>query len=158
MSENEAANQNALENTYLNTTKIVWIQIFSATILMVVGWFVASNVDNSISPNAVTALWVIFFTIVIVNLILGRVLFDWKRFSKIFLNEGKAGILKALQQGALILFAFGQVIALTGFLIATLTVNKTEILRTGAVALVFFWFYFPRRPMWEKMVSNLEKA
>lgn len=151
-------NLEKLEKTYQLTTKIVLIQIFFAIILMVTGWFVSSNVDNSVSPNAVIALWTIFFAVVICSLILGRVLFNWQRLKKIFAKEGRQGALKSLQQNTVILFAFGQVIVLTGFLIATLTVNKIEILRTGAVALVIFWFHFPRKPIWEKIISSLEKA
>lgn len=158
MNEISDNKSSVFEKNYQITTKIVLIQIFSAIILMFVGWFLASQVDNSVSPNAVTGLWIALVATLIFSFLLNKFLFNWQRLQRNYERFGTVGILQTLQQNTIILFVLGQIVVITGFLIATLTVNKIEILRTGAMALIVFLFNFPRKTIWKKIISTLEQA
>ncbi len=158
MSQVSENNREILAKSYQTTTIIVLIQLFSTIILIAVGWFLASGVDNSVAPNAVTGLWVALIALALASFVLGKVLFSWQRLKKSFEKNGVAELLKTLQMNAVILCLLAQIVAIIGFLIATLTVNRFEIFRAGAVAFVIFLFYFPRKTWWVKIVASFEKV
>lgn len=147
-----------LEKIYQTTSKIVLIQIFFTIVLILVAWFWAAGIDNSVAPQAITGLWFSIIFLVIASFFLRRVLFSWGNFKKAYEQFGIEGVLKNLQKSTVLLCLLGQIVAIIGFLIATLSVNKFEMLRAGIVALVIFLFNFPRKGIWERVVVNFENT
>lgn len=142
-----------LEKIYQTTSIILLIQIFSTISLIIFGWFFASITDNSVNPSAISLLWVAIVILIIVSFVLRRVLFSWKFLRK---SAQQQKLLIALQNSTVFIGLIGVIIAIIGFLVATLSGNKFEILRAGAIALVVFWFNYPRKTVWQKIVANLE--
>lgn len=151
-------NRKILEKVYQTTSKIVLIQILFTIILIVVAWFWAAGIDNSVAPQAITGLWFSIIFLVIASFFLRRVLFSWGRLKNAFEQFGVEGVLKNLQKNTVIICLLGQIVGIIGFLIATLSVNKFEMFRAGIVALVIFLFNFPRKGVWEKVVVNFENT
>lgn len=100
-------------------------------------------------------MWVTIILLVVASFVLRRVLFSWERFKK---SARQERLLIALQNSTVFLGLIGVIIAIIGFLVATLSGNKFEMLRVGAVALVVFLFNYPRKPIWQKIVAYLEKG
>lgn len=157
MNEISAENRSALEKKYKTTSLIFIVQIVFTIVLIVVGWFYAANVENSISEESLTSLRVGVIFIAIITFVIRRMLVRWDRLKTIALLKGIPGLLNSLQTNAIILSGMAEIIAIVGFLIATLGGIKTDMLTFGAVALILFLINFPRRGIWEKIVANLEK-
>lgn len=151
-------NQKELNSRYRTTAIIVGIQIFSTVLLIVVAWFLAARTDNSITQEAVSALWMMVLFVAVGTFILRRFLFSWERLKNTALLKGISKLILTLQTNTIILCAFAEIIAIIGFLVATLSGNKFEMFRAGAVALIVFLLNFPRKSVWEKVVTNLEKV
>lgn len=157
MNEISAENLSALEKKYKTTSLIFIVQIVFTIVLAVVGWFYAANVENSISEESLTSLRVGVIFIAIITFVIKRMLVRWDRLKTIALLKGIPGLLNSLQTNAIILGVMAEIIAIVGFLIATLGGIKTDMLTFGAVALILFLINFPRKGIWEKVVANLEK-
>jgi hypothetical protein len=157
MNEISKENLSALEKKYQTTSLIIVSQIFFTIVLVIIGWFYAANVENAISDESLTALRVGVIFIAITTFVLRRMLIRWDRLKNISLLKGIPGLLNSLQTNAIILGTMAEIIAIIGFLIATLGGIKTDMLTFGAVALVLFLINFPRKSIWEKIVANLEK-
>lgn len=157
MNEISAENLAALEKKYKTTSFIFIAQIAFTIILVIVGWFYAANVENSITEESLTSLRVGVIFIAITTFVIKRVLVRWDRLKTIALLKGIPGLLNSLQTNAIILGVMAEIIAIIGFLIAALGGIKTDMLTFGAVALILFLINFPRKGIWEKIVANLEK-
>lgn len=151
-------NRKELNNRYRTTALIVGIQIFSTILLIIIAWFLAARTDNSITPEATSALWITVLFIAIGTFVLRRFLFSWERLRSTVLLKGILRLISTLQINTIILCAFAEIIAIIGFLVAALSGNKFEMFRAGAVALIVFLMNFPRKTIWEKIVANLEKV
>lgn len=158
MAEISSANRNELEKRYRTTTIVIAFQIFTVIALIVAAWFAAQSSNNSVSDQTLTTLWIAVLFIAVGAFLARRILFGWERLKNIVLLKGVKGLIQTLQKNAIILGAIGELVALTGFLIALLSGNKWEMFRAGAIALVVFLANFPRKSVWEKIVSNLEKV
>lgn len=153
MSEINEKVANDLEKVYQTTSIIVSIQIFSTIILIIFGWFFAAITDISVSERAISLMWGTIILLVVVSFILRRVLFSMERLKQ---NAQSKKLFIALQNNTVFLGLIGVIIAIIGFLVATLSGNKFEILRAGVVSLVVFLFNFPRKIFWQKIVFYLE--
>lgn len=158
MTEISAANQSELNKRYKTALKIYLGQIITAVILVLIGWFVAANVENAITSEGLFSLRLGVLFIAIVTFILRRMLLRWDRLKNIYLLKGMPGLLSSLATNAIILGTLAEIVAVLGFLIATLGGVKTDMLTFGAIALILFFINFPRKGIWEKVVSNLEKV
>lgn len=116
-------NRIVLEKIYQTTSKIVLIQIFFTIVLILVAWFWAAGIDNLVAPQAITGLWFSIIFLVIASFFLRRVLFSWGKFKKAYEQFGIEGVLKNLQKNTVLLCLLGQIVAIIGFLIATLSVR-----------------------------------
>ncbi len=157
MNDISSENLNLLTKKYQSSSVILVAQIGFSIVLIVVGWFVSKNVENSISDESLTYLRVGVIFIAITTLVLRRMLFRWDRLKNITLLKGVSGLLNSLQVNAIILGSLAEAVAIIGFLIAVLGGVKTEMFTFGAVALVLFLINFPRKNIWLKIVENLEK-
>ena len=158
MAEIDEKIKNDLEKSYRTTFIIVFIQIISTIALTVFGWFFATITDNSVSERAISLMWATVVLLFVASFILRRVLFSWERVKKSARLKGISGLLLALQNNTVFIGLIGVIISIIGFLIATLSGNKLEILRAGVVALVVFLFNFPRKAIWQKVVSSLNES
>jgi hypothetical protein len=144
---------NNLEKIYRTTSIIVLIQIASSVGLIIFGWFFAAVTDNSVSQRAISLLWAFIILLLIGSFVLRRVLFSWERLQK---SARQSRLLLALQNSTVFIGLIGIIIAIFGFLAASLSGNKFEILRAGVISLVVFLFDFPRKTIWQKIVAQLE--
>jgi hypothetical protein len=157
MKEISQENSVLLEKKYKATAIILLAQIIFTIGLIIVGWFYAANVENSISEQSLTSFRIGVIFIAVMTLVLRRMLVRWDKLKNTALLKGIPGILSSLQINAIILGTMAEIIAIIGFLIATLGGIKTDMLTFGAVALILFLINFPRKGIWEKIVANLEK-
>lgn len=158
MTEISAENRNELEKRYRTTTIVIAFQIFTVLVLIVAAWFAAQNTNNSVSGQTLTTLWVAVLFIAVGAFLARRMLFGWERLKNTVLLKGVKGLIQTLQTNSIILGVIGEIVAIMGFLIALLSGNKWEMFRAGVIALVVFLANFPRKKVWEKIVSNLEKV
>jgi uncharacterized membrane protein len=158
MTEISPENRSELEKRYRTTTIVIAFQIFTVIVLIIAAWFAAQSSNNSVSDQTITTLWVAVLFIAVGAFLARRILFGWERLKNTVLLKGVKGLIQTLQTNSIILGVIGEIIALTGFLIALLSGNKWEMFRAGAIALVVFLANFPRKSVWEKIVSNLEKV
>ena len=145
-----------LEKRYRIAAFVVIAQIITTVILIVVAWFVAQTSENDITSNSLFSLWITILFVALGAFILRRSLFNWERLKNITILKGFPGLLQTLQTNAILLGSLGEVVAVIGFLVATLSGNKWEMFRAGAVAMIVFLANFPRKSVWEKIVANME--
>lgn len=157
MPEISEPHRRELDSRYRTTATICAVQILSTLILIVIAWFLAARTDNSITEAGISWLWMTVLFIAVGTFLLRRFLFAWDRLKNIALVEGIPKLISTLQTNTIILSALAEVIAVIGFLVATLTGDKFEMFRAGAVALIVFLINFPRLAVWRKIVANLEK-
>jgi hypothetical protein len=146
-----------LGKRYQTTSLIVVGQIVATLILIAISWLISPRVDLDITEQTTNALWIfVIFTVVGVFL-LRRILFNWEKLRNINLTKGVKGLIATLQTYTILLGTLTEVIAIIGFLISVMTGNKFEMFRAGAIALVVFIMIFPRKKVWETIVSGLNK-
>ncbi len=158
MSEISPENRSELEKRYRTTVFIIVFQIFTVILMIAVAWFVAQNFDNSITNQSLTTLWAAVLFIAVGAFILRRLIFSWERLKNTALLKGIEGVIQSLQINYIFLGVIAEIVAIMGFLITTLSGNKWEMFRAGAIALVVFIANFPRKSKWEKIVSNLQNT
>lgn len=156
MAEISAENLAELEKRYTITVYIVSAQIFSAFVLLVVAWVLAS--EKAEAEQSFLALWLAILFIAAGTFVLRRRLFHWERLKNTTLLKGVPGVIALLQTNAIVLSVFAEIILILGFIIATLNGNFFDMLRASGIALIVFVLNFPRRSIWEKIVSNLENV
>ena len=157
MSEISAENRTELEKCYRTAAFVVIAQILTTLVLIVVAFFVAQTSENSATSQSIFALWIIVLFIAVGAFVLRRILFNWERLKNTALIKGFPGLLQTLQTNSILLGSLAEIIAIIGFLVATLGGNKWDMFRVGTIALIVFLANFPRKSNWEKMVANLEK-
>lgn len=150
-------NRSELEKRYRTTTIVIAFQIFVVVALIVAAWFAAQNSDNSVTSQTLTTLWVAVLFIAVGAFLARRMLFNWERLKNTTLLKGVKGLIQTLQNNSILIGVIGLIVAAMGFLIALLSGNKWEMFRAGAIALVVFLANFPRKSVWEKIISNAEK-
>lgn len=155
---NTATNAQLLEKRYRTSVIAVSAQILIMLALTVVAWLVISYSSNDISEQAVFALWAVILLIAAGSFVLRRMLFSWDRLKSVALLKGIPGLLDNLQAYTILLGALGEVVAIMGFLVATLSGNKFEMLRAGAISLIVFLINFPRKSVWRKILAGAEQA
>lgn len=157
MQENPVNNSVELEKRYRISAIVVAAQILSVLFLMVIAWIVVANSDNSMNSEAQNTVWFFILFIAIGSFLVRRVLFNWDRLKDTAILKGISGVLQKLQMNSIMLGALGEIVAVMGFILATMSGNKWEMFRAGAVAMVVFLANFPRKATWKKIVYNLEK-
>lgn len=157
MTEISPDNRSELENRYRTTVYVIVFQIFSVIALIIAAWFIAQTSDNSITNQSLTTLWVAVLFIAVGAFVIRRLIFSWERLKNTALLKGIKGLIQTLQINSIILGVIAEIVAIMGFLIATLSGNKWEMFRAGAISLVVFMANFPRKSVWKKIVANLEK-
>jgi uncharacterized membrane protein YfcA len=155
MGDSRQIDKNSWEKSYQTTLIIVLIQIFATIVLIIFGWFFSTFTDNSVSSRAISLLWLSIILLVIASFVLRRVFFSIERLRK---SAEQKNLSLALQNNTVFIGLVGVIIAILGFLVATLSGNKFEMLRAGAVSLVVFIFNFPRKSVWQKIIAYLEKG
>lgn len=149
--------QTQLEKRYRVTAFVVLAQIVFTVALIPIAWFLAVNTENAVTQTSLNSLWVAILFIALATFVLRRALFRWERLKDVVLLKGIDGLLATLQVNAIILGAMAEIIAIFGFLIATLGGVKYDMFRAAVVALVVFLINFPRKSIWEKVVANLQR-
>ncbi len=144
------------DKRFQTTSNIVIVQIVSVLVLIAVAYFVAERVNNSVSEQAILLMWASIILLIAVILVLNKFLFSSKSLKKTFQEKGSSGVLADLQIKTIFICLVVEIIAIIGFLIATLSGSKFEMFRAGTVALVIFLFNFPRKRNWEQILTNLE--
>ena len=150
-------NAQLLEKHYRISVIAVSVQILVMLVLTVISWFVITYSSNDISEQASLALWSTILLVAAGSFVLRRVLFSWDRLKNVALRKGISGLFASLQANTILLGALGEVVAIMGFLVATLSGNKFEMLRAGAISLIVFLMNFPRKSIWQKILSGAEK-
>jgi hypothetical protein len=158
MSENSGENSAELEKRYRTTALIVSAQIFVALLLVVISFFTVSKSETIVDSQDFTTFWVVILFIAIGSFLVRRLFFNWERLKNIALLKGVPGLLRTLQTNSVILGIMAESVAVFGFVIATLSGNSSDMLRAGVISVVVFLINFPRKNVWKKIVSNLEKV
>ena len=158
MSEISGENLATLEKRYRLTFLIFLTQICAVLILVVVAWIWLPKIETSLASRDLTALWVGILFIAIGSFVLRRLFFNWERLKNIVLLKGVPGLLGTLRTNSVILGLMAEIIAIIGFLIALLSGNSSDMLRAAAISTVVFLINFPRKSVWKKIISNLEKV
>ena len=109
------------------------------------------------NSGSMTTLWFFILFIAVGSFLVRRFLFNWERLKNTAVLKGISGVLQTLQMNAILLGALGEIVAVMGFILATMSGNKWEMFRAGAVAMVVFLANFPRKATWKKVVASLEK-
>jgi hypothetical protein len=156
MNETSPTNAQLLEKRYRTSVIAVSVQILIMLVLTVVAWFVITYSNNDISEQANMALWATILLVAAGSFVLRRMLFSWERLKSVALLKGIPALLDNLQANTILLGALGEVVAIMGFLVATLSGNKFEMLRAGAISLVVFLMNFPRKSVWQKILAGAE--
>jgi divalent metal cation (Fe/Co/Zn/Cd) transporter len=155
MEEISAENLAELKKRYKVTVFIVSAQMFSAFVLIIAAWLVAK--EDSAAERSYLTLWLVILFLSAVTFVLRRRLFNWERLKNTALLKGVSGVIGLLQINTIILTLFAEIVVIIGFIIALLNGNVFDMLRACGIAAIVFALNFPRRAIWEKIVSNLEK-
>ena len=157
MSEISNENLAELNKRYRTTVFIVLGQIFVVLVLIPAALFLASSNQFNISEQDFTTLWVGVIFIAVGSFILRRMFFNWERLKNIALLKGVSGLLGTLQRNSIVLGIFALVVAVLGLVITVLSGNHLDMIRAVAVAIIVFLINFPRKKVWQAIVSNLGK-
>jgi hypothetical protein len=72
--------------------------------------------------------------------------------------KGITGLLKTLQNNAIILAVFATLLTVVGCVAAVLSGETFEAIRAEIVSLIVFSVNYPRKSVWEKIVAGLQKV
>ena len=142
---------------YRITAIIIAAQIVTILVLTVLAWFGLFSFETTPAASTITALWIAIIFVAVVSFILRRSFFNWEKLTNTTLLKGKKGLITQLQSNAIILGAFAEAIAIIGFIITAYTGDRFQMVRAAAIALIVCLINFPRRKVWENIVSSLEK-
>jgi hypothetical protein len=157
---NEISNENLAElnKRYRTTAFIVLGEIFVVLFLIVAAWLLQVKIQNALSEQDLTTIWVAVLFVAVGSFIMRRMFFNWERLKNIAILKGVSGLLGTLQRNSIILSIFGVAVAIIGFVISAFSGNSVDMLRAGAIALVVFLINFPRKKVWITIISNLGKV
>lgn len=158
MNESSLESLSLLDKRYRTVGFIYGAQIATTVILIVVGYLTVKNADTAVDPNSIMILWAAVLFVAVGAFLLRRKLYRWERLKDLTLTKGISGLLAALQTNTIVLGALAEAIAAVGFVIALMNGNPADLLRAGAVSLIVFLVNFPRKAVWEKIVTNLAKV
>ena len=159
MEEISAENGIELDKRYRITTLIVGAQITFSVVLAILAWIGLGNIAfSNAAGQFLTPLWVLILFVAVGAFLLRRVLFKWEKLKEIALLKGISGVFSALQRNSILLGSLAEAIAVIGFVISAINGNKTDALRAVGVALIVFFINFPRKSVWKKIVSGMEKV
>jgi hypothetical protein len=157
MTQDSQKNSELLEKTYRTAMIVVSVQIAVMLVLVAASWFIITYTRNEVSDQALMALWGTILFLGLISFVLRRMLFSWERLKNIALLKGVAGLLSNLQINTILLGTLAELIAIMGFLVATLSGNRWEMFRAGAISLIVFLINFPRKTVWRKILTAAEK-
>ncbi len=157
-SEISVENLTEIERKYRLTAVIFLIQIITAVILLVVGYFYASGSENVAAPDFLLLLWFAVIFIAIGSFFLRRTLNRRERLKNIASVKGISGVLSALQTNSIMIGTLAETVAIIGLLIAFLGGVKFDVFRAAAVALLIFFINIPRKAVWKKVIGSLENT
>lgn len=159
MTEISAETKNEIEKRYQTAAFLIFAQIATIFIFTALA-FLLIKVENGsqISDNTRMTLWVAALFAALGTFIIRRMLYRWDRLRDIALLKGVIGLLKTLSLSAVLLSAMAEIVAVIGFVISILTANPFEMVRAAVIALVVFLINFPRKSIWEKIVTSLENV
>lgn len=159
MTEISAETKNEIEKRYQTAAFLIFAQIATIFIFTALA-FLLIKVENGsqISDNTRMTLWVAALFAALGTFIIRRMLYRWDRLRDIALLKGVIGLLKTLSLSAVLLSAIAEIVAVIGFVISILTANPFEMVRAAVIALVVFLINFPRKSIWEKIVTSLENV
>ena len=157
MEEASPENLAELEKRHQTTVIIFAAQILLAFVLTLVALFITPSAENSLSTETLRTLWIVIIFIAVGTTVLRRFFLSWERLRDIALLKGIQGLLRTLQTNAIILSVLTESVVIVGFLVTFLSGDKYEILRAGLVALILFAINFPRKKVWENIVSGLQE-
>jgi hypothetical protein len=157
MEEISAENLAELEKRYKVTVFIVSAQIFSALILLIVGWFMIKDRD-AVSEGSFLTLWLPVLFISAGTFVMRRRLYNWESLKNTSVLKGIRALIRLLQTNAIVLYLFIELVIMIGFFIAVASGNFLDLLRVAGIGLILFAINFPRLSVWKKIVLNLEKA
>jgi hypothetical protein len=158
MSEISGENLANLEKRYRITLFIVSAQMILAMILVFLSFLMVRFGEKSDSSQDFTTFWVGILFIAIGSFVLRRLFFNWDRLRNTVILKGVPGLLTTLQTNSVILGLLAEIVAIIGFIISILSGNSSDMVRAAAISLVVFLINFPRKSVWKKILSNLEKV
>lgn len=157
MNQTSESNAQLLEKSYRTSAIVIILQILTMLVLTVVAWFVVAYPSVEVSEQTSTALWVAILFIAVASFVLRRMWFSWERLKNVALLRGISGLFSSLTTNTILLASFGELIAIMGFLVATLSGDKFEMFRAAAISLIVFLINFPRKSIWKKVLAGAEK-
>lgn len=157
MPEITSENLTELENRHRTTAIVFVVQISLTIILIVASIFIAPKVESPNSDETLRTLWFIIIFIALGTFLLRRMFLRWDRLRDISLVKGIKGLLRTLQSNAIILAVLAETVVIVGFVISFLSGDWLDTLRAGVVALILLAINFPRKSVWERIVTNLQE-
>ncbi len=158
MQEISGENSTLLEKLYRTTAILYLALLFSTILLIAVSRLFNSETKESFSPNTATTLWVVVIFVAVASFVLRRVLYRWERLRDVRLLRGFTGVCRTLQVNSIILAVMAETISVIGFIITAAGGEKADMLRAGLVSLIIFIINLPRKSVWKKIASSLEKV
>jgi len=158
MEEISPENLSALESSYRVTAVTVSGQIIFTILLTIAVWLFAPTATNSISQRTLMTLWAAIIFLAVGAFVLRRMFFRWDRLKDITMLKGIDGLLRTLQNNAIILAVFATLLSVVGCAITVLSGETFESIRAEIVALIVFLINFPRKSVWSKIVTGMEKV
>lgn len=163
---------NHLDNRYKAAATVIFIGFFSAVALTLAAFFLAGkiqpfgettgeasfSIENLIDPSAAhstftTFLWITILAVAISVFLLRRVIFAPAVLRDIATVKGATGLLQSLSAKTMLLAAFGELVAVLGFLIALASGNWLDMLRAALIATIIFFINFPRKSVWRRLAQ-----
>lgn len=135
--------------------------MFALTLLLIIlayGGVRPAPSDMTFDPTLAVALWIAVLMCGLGAVALRRTKFAAMRLQDIAALSGASGLLASLQRTTILVALLGGVIAVMGFIVATLTGEPFDMLRAGFVAIAVLLYCYPRRTAWRRVVEQTQST
>lgn len=149
-------NTENFQTLYNKTLIITLAQVFTIILFVSVVWLV--DPYQAVMPSDFEiVLWVFIVLLAVSVLFLRRIFFSWERLKAKFVSEGIDGLVLDLHRKTVILSVVAEAVTILGVIIAFLSGDKFSAVRAAAISLILFFLIFPRKSLWEKIISSASK-
>jgi|GEM_PF-1257785 len=142
-----------LNQAYRMTATIVFVQIFSVFLLVMLVWGIPLE-EQQVTNTVLNILWVSVLMVAVAVVFLRRFFFSERRLLE-KAKDGAQAVIRALKSNTILLAALAELVGILGFLIAILSSNKMNVLRATAVSLLLFLITFPRKSRWQRIIHRV---
>ncbi len=143
-----------LNQAYRMTATIVFVQIFSVFLLVMLVWGIPLE-EQQVTNTVLNILWASVLMVAVAVVFLRRFFFSERRLLEKAKDGGAQAVIRALKSNTILLAALAELVGILGFLIAILSSDKMNVLRATAVSLLLFLITFPRKSRWQRIIHRV---